>query len=167
VELRNILKDINLSTITATNLKDIGGAVFADLTAKRDLEDLGKIVNAWQNVHVPAFGQPIPQTGTLASVLSENDVNVKILAPSNNETYRVFGFWLNNADLSEHTFTGKVSDLTEVVPVTALTTVGAGVTGFVPLISDIPLYIDNSVTVYANANQDNLTMGVIAMKITQ
>jgi len=167
VELRNILKDINLSTITATNLKDIGGAVFADLTAKRDLEDLGKIVNAWQNVHVPAFGQPIPQTGTLASVVSESEADVKILAPSNNECYRVFGFWLQNTSFGDVTFTGKVSDLEQVIPITALTTIGTGVTGFIPMIADIPLYIDNSVTVYAQANAGSMAMGVIAMKITQ
>jgi len=167
VELRNILKDINLSTITAANLKDIGGAVFADLTAKRDLEDLGKIVNAWQNVHVPAFGQPIPQTGTLASVLSEENENVKILEPSNNECYRVFGFWFKNGGFGDQTFTGKISDSEEMIPITATATIGSGDTAFVAMVNDIPLYIDNNVTVYGNANVAGMDMGVIAMKITQ
>ena len=62
-ELRNLLKSQNISTLKPVNIKAVGGAVFPDVPAADDLNDFDQIVNAWQQVHVPTYGQPIPGTG--------------------------------------------------------------------------------------------------------
>jgi hypothetical protein len=170
MELRNILKDVNIDNLTAANLKSVGGPVFADIQAKKDLNDLVNIQTAWAAVHAPTFGQAIPSTGTTAAVDSLADDYVKMLAPTTNEIYRVSGFWVLNDSESATTFTGYMVDTNSDVkiPVTALAvTIGAEVTVFVPLVSPISLMVDKNITVYGKTAAADMTMGALAIKITQ
>tara|TARA_R110002096_G_C14565830_1_gene720233 strand:- start:1071 stop:1571 length:501 start_codon:yes stop_codon:yes gene_type:complete len=62
-ELRNQLKSQNLDTVLPTAFKQVGGAVFPDITAKADLKDFEQIINSYRGVHSPTFGVPIPVSG--------------------------------------------------------------------------------------------------------
>ena len=62
-ELRNQLKSQNLDTVLPTAFKQVGGAVFPDITAKADLKDFEQIIHSYRGVHSPTFGVPIPMSG--------------------------------------------------------------------------------------------------------
>lgn len=64
-DIRNLLKTQTVQATTGQDLQTVGGRVFLDGNAISALRDLDAIVQAWRGVHAPAYGQPIPTTGTL------------------------------------------------------------------------------------------------------
>ena len=167
-QLRNQLKDITFDDLTAANIQLVGGRVYADSASRENVNDLVNVQNAWQAVHAPTYGNPIPSTGVLEAVPSENGVELKIVSPGDNEVYRVFGFFVENASVGSLTFTGSISDTTYIVPVTELdATIAGGKTVFVPLSSAQPLFIDKNVTAFGKVNEDDIMMGVVAIKVVQ
>lgn len=64
-ELRNQLKSQTLDSLTASSLSTVGGRVYPDDAAVPDLGALVSVLDSWRAVHVPSYGAPIPQTGTL------------------------------------------------------------------------------------------------------
>ena len=168
-QLRNQLKDITFDNITAANLQQVGGRVYADAASKENVNDLVNVQTAWAAVHAPTFGQAIPSTGTTAAVTSLEDDYVKMLAPTANEVYRVSGFWVTNGTLGDTTFIGYMVDVNSdlKVPVTASTTIGGGLTVFVAFSSAIPLMIDANVTIYGKAAIADIQMGALAIKVVQ
>ena len=169
-QLRNQLKDITFDNITAANLQQVGGRVYADAASKENVNDLVNVQTAWAAVHAPTFGQAIPSTGTTAAVTSLEDDYVKMLAPTANEVYRVSGFWVTNTGIPSTTFTGYMVDTGSdlKLPVTAVdATIGGGATVFVPLVSSIPLMVDANVTIYGKAAAASHEMGALAIKVVQ
>jgi hypothetical protein len=170
VELRNILKGFNLDSITASNINDIGKAVFADKRAKGDLNDLNDIMSAWRMVHVPTHGNPIPQTSSINTATSVADTHVSLLSPSANQVERVLGFWIHNGTLGNITiqyFYAAKSVPDPFLPLCDVTTVAAGDTVFIPPYQGIVPYADSNYTIYGKSNTDSLSMGAITNKISQ
>ena len=80
-EIRNQFKNQSLATLVASSIQVVGGRVFPDQPAITDLESFKAVVQSWQGVHVPTYGQPIPASGaaealTGAGVLSTATGNV-------------------------------------------------------------------------------------------
>ena len=80
-EIRNQFKNQSLATLVASSIQIVGGRVFPDQPAITDLESFKAVVQSWQGVHVPTYGQPIPASGaaealTGAGVLCEATGNV-------------------------------------------------------------------------------------------
>ena len=71
--IQNQLKSQSLEAVDPSAFKQVGGVIFPDSTANMDMARLASIVEAFQAVHSPNFGQPVPQTGDNPSVVgSEN-----------------------------------------------------------------------------------------------
>ena len=61
-ELRNQLKSQSLGNVDAAAFKQVGGAVFPDVNASKDLEGFKDVVSSYQATHLPAYGQRIPNS---------------------------------------------------------------------------------------------------------
>lgn len=97
-QLRNILKNINFGTLTASQLSQVGGGVFADINAKVDMTNLTEITNAWRAVTNPSYGQFIPQSGEFFQG-TVADTAQSIISPTGNEVYRVIAISISNQSL--------------------------------------------------------------------
>ena len=84
-EIRNQLKNQSFDNVLPAALKQVGGVVFPDNPSVDDQLAFSQIVNAWQAVHTPTYGHPIPNTGFVKTVTGAGE----ILNPSDNEVYRV------------------------------------------------------------------------------
>ena len=84
-ELSNQLKNQNLGAVSPAAFLQVGAPVFPDDTTTTPLNAFQSIVSAYQAVHLPSFGQPIPQTGAVVSV----DGAENILVPEKAEVCHV------------------------------------------------------------------------------
>ena len=84
-ELSNQLKNQALETVSPAAFLQVGGPVFPDDTTVSPLHALSQIVTAYQAVHLPAFGQPIPKTGAVVSV----DGAENLLVPTKSQVAKV------------------------------------------------------------------------------
>ncbi len=73
-ELRNLLKSQDLNTVNPSAFKQVGGVVFPDQEAAMSLADFGTIVEAFRAVHLPAYGQAIPQSAKTSSITNNGDL---------------------------------------------------------------------------------------------
>jgi len=91
--IQNQLKSQSLDTVKPAAFKQVGGVIFPDSTANMDMAKLSAIVEAFQSVHSPNYGQPIPQT----SVLSTQSGSETILSLTGNEVALIQGVTMTNA----------------------------------------------------------------------
>tara|TARA_Y100000361_G_C11159946_1_gene346620 strand:- start:3222 stop:3761 length:540 start_codon:yes stop_codon:yes gene_type:complete len=97
-ELRNLLKSQNLDTVQPTAFKQVGGVVFPDQMASRDLKDFDEIVKGFRSVHIPYFGHEIPSTNGYSETSVSSATTTKILTPNVNETVVVKALELTSAE---------------------------------------------------------------------
>lgn len=97
-ELRNLLKSQNLDTVQPTAFKQVGGAVFPDRLASRDLQDFDEIVKGFRSVHIPYFGHEIPSTNGYSESSISSATTTKILTPNVNESIVVKALELTSAE---------------------------------------------------------------------
>jgi len=87
-DLLDPLRYQNLREFTAANLEAIGGGVFTERDTLEHLRMLDLIAKAYQSVHLPTHGQPIPSsTNTVTSVQSTDEAT--LLTAKNNETLQI------------------------------------------------------------------------------
>lgn len=70
-ELRDLLKSQNLDTVLPSALKQVGGAVFPDRMAEKDLADFVQVVDSFRGVHSPTYGTTIPMSGATVSTVGK------------------------------------------------------------------------------------------------
>lgn len=88
-DLLDPLRFNNLSDFELTDVRSIGGGVFAEKNTLEHLRILDLIVKAYQSVHVPTFGHRIPNT-PYAKITSINSATTtKLLEPAKGEVYTV------------------------------------------------------------------------------
>ena len=73
-ELLNQLKSQDLATVNPSAFKQVGDPVFPDRAALNSLVDFGTIVEAFRHVHFTAYGSPIPQSASTASVVNDGNL---------------------------------------------------------------------------------------------
>ena len=95
-DLLDPLRYNNLSNFELTDVRSIGGGVFAEKNTLEHLRILDLIVKAYQSVHVPTFGHPIPNTSEIhgASITSATDT--KVISPSIGEVLKVSALQLTS-----------------------------------------------------------------------
>jgi len=69
-EIRQLLKSKTYNNLSPSNIQDAAGVNFTDTSTKSNLQDGGQIASAWQYIHAPTFGAPIPGRIALASQVS-------------------------------------------------------------------------------------------------
>jgi len=110
-QLRNQLKDLTFDQITAGNLQQVGGRVFADAASRENVNDLVNVQSAWSAVHLPTFGHLIPQTGLVEGFPLSNVGETTILEPANNEVYEIWGLNVKNAGVGGATYTIQIRNI--------------------------------------------------------
>ena len=91
--VQNQLKSQSLDTVNPEAFKQVGGVIFPDSTANMDMAKLVAIVEAFQSVHSPNYGQPIPNSG---KKFSRTDTG-SIVTATGNEVRRVIAVSYTNA----------------------------------------------------------------------
>jgi len=158
--IQNQLKSQSLDTVKPAAFKQVGGVIFPDSTANMDMAKLSAIVEAFQSVHSPNYGQPIPQT----SVLSTQSGSETILSLTGNEVALIQGVSMTNAGGAPLVAHVKIG--TAVIAVATLDP--ASTTSLMP---DIPsFYLDSlndlSVTV-ASGTASDLSTTAVSMRVCQ
>lgn len=92
-EVGNQLKSQTLGDVVAQSFTTVGGRVYPDLGSTQDFLDLIKIVDSWRATHVPAYGQPLPNTGAGKTFLGTMDT---ILSASDNEVLQITALSMEN-----------------------------------------------------------------------
>jgi len=87
-DLLDPLRYENLREFTAANLEAIGGGVFTERDTLEHLRMLDLIAKAYQSVHLPTHGQPIPGSTNVATSV-QSTIEKTFLTASNNETLEI------------------------------------------------------------------------------
>ena len=88
-DLLDPLRFNNLSNFELTDVRSIGGGVYAEKKTLEHLKILDLVVKAYQSVHVPTFGRVIPNTQSIVSQNLSSVAYNKVLTPSNGEVIEV------------------------------------------------------------------------------
>jgi len=88
-DLLDPLRYNNLSNFELTDVRSIGGGVFAEKNTLEHLRILDLIVKAYQSVHVPTFGHRIPNTPYAKTININSATSTKLLEPGKGEVYTV------------------------------------------------------------------------------
>jgi len=164
-QLRNQLKDITFDNITAGNIQTVGGRVYADSRSKENVNDLVNVQTAWAAVHTPTFGQPIPQTGEFVTA-TVADTPASLIAPSDNEVYRVDMVGVQNETVGALTVTITLSDLNdEKTIIIASESIADGLQKAITFAN--PLYIDSNAKLTVIASGAAITCTAYPLKVVQ
>jgi len=91
-DLLDPLRYQNLRDFTAANLEAIGGGVFTERDTLEHLRMLDLIAKAYQSVHLPTLGNPIPKsTVYTAATLPASSGKVDIVTAASNEVIEILG----------------------------------------------------------------------------
>ncbi len=109
-DLRNQLKSQTLDEVNPSAFKQVGGVVFPDATAARNLADFMEIVEAYKAVHLPTNGTlPIPRSTLGAQVtLLDTKQEVDLLTAANDEVLEIISISAKNADTNFETSGGAL-----------------------------------------------------------
>jgi len=89
---QNQIKATSIDSITPAQILQAGKPIFLGIADKADLQAINTVIDAYQGVHAPIYGQPIPLTGSVDTV----DGSETLLAPSSNEVRRVIAINATN-----------------------------------------------------------------------
>jgi len=142
--IRDQLQNLTGADLEATQLGTAGGRVYVSGNASRTQADLHDVVRFWQNVHVPAYGQPIPGTATTNTGTGDSP----ILATATNETAYINGLSLTNNDATTPadvslTIDGVLVAVVNVAPSSSAVVVG--MTGMNPFSLVAPQVLSQTV----------------------
>ena len=106
-EIRQQLRNQSLEDLLTTSINSVGGRIFPDDLAVIDMDALNQIVSTWQSTHVPAYGQVLPNSGSLLEGIADGGG----FEPSDNEVVDVVAIDAANAGASPIEFTIPIGDL--------------------------------------------------------
>lgn len=92
-EIRNQFKSQTLASLVASSIQTVGGRVFPDAPAVTDLEAFKAVVESWRGVHVPTYGQPIPQSGSTVQTTGADT----LISATGNQVKRINAITLKNS----------------------------------------------------------------------
>tara|TARA_R110000751_G_scaffold72736_1_gene147336 strand:- start:552 stop:1040 length:489 start_codon:yes stop_codon:yes gene_type:complete len=158
--VQNQLKSQSLNTVAPSAFKQVGGDIFPDSTANMDMAKLSAIVEAFQSVHSPNYGQPIPQTSEVSTGVGSKT----LLSLDGNEVALVSAITCVNASAAPTHIQIKVGSMIiveQIIPPTTPTQIMTGMP---------PLYIDslNDLTVtIVTGEATALTTTALSMRVCQ
>jgi len=96
-DLLDPLRYQNLRDYTAANLELIGGGVFTERDTLEHLRMLDLIAKAYQSVHLPTLGKPIPQSSFYKDV-TISSTSTDLITAKSNEILEIISIFVNNQD---------------------------------------------------------------------
>jgi hypothetical protein len=131
-ELRELLKSQSLDNVQPSAFATVGGVVFPDQPAKFDLADFVDVVDSYRAVHVPTYGQAIPNTtATTANALGTTKTSVDLLTVPDNQTYRILGISVRNTSNFEMTAAALAVDGVNILDLANIDTLTATFSGVI------------------------------------
>lgn len=97
--IRDQLQTLTGADLLASQISDAGGKAFVSMNATKTQLDLTEVVQFWQSIHVPTYGQPIPSSGK--TVTGDCATSPVVLQPSANETAYLAGMSVTNGSGSD------------------------------------------------------------------
>jgi hypothetical protein len=91
-QFNNLIKSKSIASITPQQILAAGESIFLDVKTSSDLNSINKAIPAYQHIHSPNYGQPIPLSGSVVSV----DGAETLLAPGNNEIRKIISINVEN-----------------------------------------------------------------------
>lgn len=98
-DLLDPLRYQNLRDYTAANLEAIGGGVFTERDTLEHLQMLDLIAKAYQSVHLPTLGKPIPQSSFYKDV-TISSISTDLITAKSNEVIEIISIF--DANPQEH-----------------------------------------------------------------
>jgi len=91
-DLLSPLRYVNLKDIDPNSINRIGQGVFPELTTLDHLSILDLVTKAYQAVHLPTLGHPIPQSTVLTNVaVGTSETSKVLITAKSNEVIEVLG----------------------------------------------------------------------------
>lgn len=97
-DLINPLRYVNYKDIDPNNIKRMGEGVFPEPGTLDHLAIMDLITKAYQAVHVPTFGHPIPQsTVHIVKTQTDSQTSCTFLTAGSNEVYEILSVYATTA----------------------------------------------------------------------
>lgn len=138
-DLLDPLRFNNLSNFELTDVRSIGGGVFAEKNTLEHLRILDLVIKAYQSVHVPTFGQQIPNTPYASLTSIDSATTTKLFEPAKGEVYRIDSININSSE-SGTTFNLAMGYSSDIGAVSLALTSPSAIT---PINTEIPLLTIN------------------------
>jgi hypothetical protein len=90
---QNQIKATSIDSITPAQILQAGKPIFLGIADKADLQAINTVIDAYQGIHAPIYGNTIPLTGLVSSVAGSE----VILQPSSNEVRKVIAISVTNS----------------------------------------------------------------------
>ena len=145
--IRDSLQGQTLDGFDPSQFSTAGGMLFYSMDSAPNQIDIHSLVSTFQSVHLPTYGQVIPQSCVITEYATVGPP-VSIAAPVNNEIIKVANISIDNNSLGDdRDYIVYIADRTTLARVTILEGVAPfGETTIVPLtaplICDSNTYID-------------------------
>ena len=95
-DIRGQLQTLTGAELLASQLSAAGGKAFVSANAKTTQTDMNDVTEFWRSIHVPTYGNPIPNSG--ATVVSTIDANPVVLQVATNEVATLQAMILTNGN---------------------------------------------------------------------
>jgi len=97
-DLLDPLRFNNLSNFQLTDVRSIGGGVFAEKNTLEHLRILDLVVKGYQSVHTPTFGHQIPNTSQIQGAVITSATTKAIITPSIGEVIKVQALQMTSSE---------------------------------------------------------------------
>lgn len=132
LELRELLKSQSLDNVQPSAFASVGGVVFPDRPAAFDLADFVDVVDSYRAVHVPTYGNAIPNTTeTTTAFLQSSKTSVDLLTVPDNQTYRILGISVRSTSDFEMTAAALAVDGVNILDLASIDTLTATFSGVI------------------------------------
>ena len=183
-DLLSPLRYVNLKSIDPNSINRIGEGVFPELTTLDHLSILDLVTKAYQAVHMPTLGHPIPQSTVLTNVtLTSSSDSVTVVTAAANEVIEILGIGVKSAgDYETGGIALNISKGGDTQPimnfaafdsasqVTGCMIYGKAIKIAQGFVSPSPLYINGGDSLVITANNipnDDIIMPVTYRKVVQ
>ena len=92
-QFNELIQSQSIASITPQQILAAGEPVYLDINTNADIMSINKLIQAYGRIHAPTYGQPIPLSGLVSSVVGSE----VILAPASNEVRKVLAINVENA----------------------------------------------------------------------
>ena len=106
-EIRQQLRNQSLEDLLTTSINTVGGRIFPDDLAVIDMDALNQIVNTWRSTHVSAYGQVLPNSGSIVEGIADGGG----VSPDDNEVMDIVAASIANGGVAPIDVEIKLGDL--------------------------------------------------------
>jgi len=166
--VRDALQGQTIEDFDAAQFEELGGKLYYSLGSAMNQVDIHTMVQTFQSVHAPAYGQFIPQSGAWTEDSIATGI-VDLIEPSNNEVYGVGLIGLKNETLGSLDITITLWDLLDEkeIVISEQTLTSGEQKALSPTLYGGTLLIDSNAKLTAIASGDNVTVTTYSHKVVQ